>query len=88
MHVIKKSNNIRVLETVPIYQKSAVSLVKVGQKYLVLGVSDQNIQLITQLSADEIQDFDEEQELKWKTDQVPKWIEKIRDISTKDRRQG
>ncbi|MCG8483980.1 MAG: flagellar biosynthetic protein FliO [Clostridia bacterium] len=78
MNNMKKNTNIKVIETVPIYHKVAISIVKVGQKYYVLGVSDQNVKTISELSAEEIEDIQEVQEPKWKTDQLPKWIEKIK----------
>lgn len=46
---------IKVIETVPVFNKSAVSIVQVGEKYLVLGVSDDSVNVLSELSEEEIE---------------------------------
>ena len=52
--IIGRKSYIHVIDTVPIYNKSALTIVKIGSKYMVLGVSENNTQLISELSEEEI----------------------------------
>ena len=52
--IVGKKSYIKVIDTVPIYNKSAITIVKIGNKYMVLGVSENNTQLITELSEEDI----------------------------------
>jgi len=42
-----------VVETVPVFSKSAVSIVQVGDRYLVVGLSEQGVHLLTELTEEE-----------------------------------
>ncbi len=48
-----KSKNLEVLETVQVYNKSAVSIVRIMDGYFVLGVSDNGVETIRELSMEE-----------------------------------
>lgn len=49
-----RGKNIQILERVPLNNKSALCVVKAGQDYLVLGISENNIQVIKKLEAEEV----------------------------------
>lgn len=48
---------MNVVETIPVYHKSAISIVQIGTKYYVLGVSEQGMQVITELTEKEIDEI-------------------------------
>lgn len=50
----RRGTYVSVLETVSLFNKSAVSVVKIGNKYLALGVSEHDISVICELSEEEI----------------------------------
>lgn len=81
MKTINKSRHIQVIETVPIYHKSALSIVQVGKKYYVLSVSEHSISKISELTSEEIKEIQQAQEIKWKTNQLTNWAEKIKGIT-------
>lgn len=61
MSNLGKGRNIKVLETVPISNKSFVSVVKIGNQFMVLGISEHNVNLLKMLTNDEIKEFNAEQ---------------------------
>ncbi|WP_097014715.1 flagellar biosynthetic protein FliO [Anaerocolumna aminovalerica] len=54
-----KNSNFQVIETYRITQNKYLQLVKVGTRYLVLGISKDNVNFITELKEDEILNFDQ-----------------------------
>lgn len=52
-----KGKSIQVMERIPINNKSTLCVVKAGEEYLLLGVSDNNIQMIKKLEKDEVVDY-------------------------------
>lgn len=52
-----KNSNFQVIETYRITQNKYLQLVKVGTRYLVLGISKDNVNFITELKEDEILNF-------------------------------
>lgn len=58
--IIGRKRYIQVLDTIPIYNKSAITIVKVGNKHMIIGVSENNTQLITQLSDEDIKQMEKE----------------------------
>lgn len=79
-NTLKRNKKMKVIETVPLYEKSALSIVQIGSKYFVLGVSNQNIQKISELSPEEILEMQLDQELDQKAVNMSKWMEKIKDL--------
>ncbi|NLK73556.1 MAG: flagellar biosynthetic protein FliO [Clostridiales bacterium] len=57
MSNFKKGMFMKVIETIPVYHKSAVSIVQIGTKYFVLGVSEQGMQIITELTEKEMDEM-------------------------------
>lgn len=57
MSNFKKGMFMKVIETIPVYNKSAVSIVQIGAKYFVLGVSEQGMQIITELTENEMDEM-------------------------------
>ncbi len=53
MKTLRKGEFLKVVETVPVFSKSAVSIVQVGDRYLVVGISEQGIHLLTELTEEE-----------------------------------
>lgn len=53
MRTLRKGQFLKVVETVPVFNKSAISIVQVGDRYLVVGISEQGIQLLTELTESE-----------------------------------
>lgn len=49
--------NIQVIERVPIHNKSSLCLVKIGEKYMVIGVSENNFQVLKTLEENEIKNW-------------------------------
>ncbi len=54
-----KNSNFHVIETYRITQNKYLQLVKVGTRYLVLGISKDNVNFITELTEDEILNLDQ-----------------------------
>lgn len=54
-----KNSNFHVIETYRITQNKYLQLVKVGTRYIVLGISKDNVNLITELKEDEILHLDQ-----------------------------
>ena len=70
----KKMNNgklLNVVETVPVYSKAAISVVKIGEEYHVLGVTEANIVDLKTLDESEIKLLNEtskiSNQLDWKS---------------------
>ncbi len=71
---LKKMNNgklLNVVETVPVYNKAAISVVKIGEEYHVLGVTEANIVDLKTLDESEIKLLNEtskiSNQLDWKS---------------------
>lgn len=86
VNTLRKGLYMKVIETVPVFNKTALSIVQIGKKYLVLGVSDQGIQVVSELTDDEVTELlAKNQEAKINTKAFSHFIEMIKD--RKDRRQ-
>lgn len=53
-------HNIQVIDTIRITQNQCIQIVKIGNKYLAIGISKDNMTVLTELEEDEIQVFSEE----------------------------
>ena len=53
MKTLRKGQFLKVVETVPVFNKSAISIVQVGDRHLVVGISEQGIQLLSELTEEE-----------------------------------
>ncbi|MTI69474.1 MAG: flagellar biosynthetic protein FliO [Firmicutes bacterium] len=51
-----KGKNMKIIEKIPLHNKSSLCIAKLGEKYVVLGVSENNIQVLTELSENEIKE--------------------------------
>lgn len=51
--VIKSNGNMRLCDRLPIAQNKSIVVVRVGLRWLVLGVADEQITLLTELSEEE-----------------------------------
>lgn len=49
-----QNKNIQVIEKVPIQNKSSLCLVKIGENYMVIGISENNFQVLKTLEENEI----------------------------------
>jgi len=54
MKTLRKGQFLKVVETVPVFNKSAISIVQVGDRYLVIGVTEQGVHLLTELTEEEV----------------------------------
>ncbi len=52
-----QNKNIQVIERVPIQNKSSLCLVKIGKKYVVIGVSENSFQVLKTLEENEIKSW-------------------------------
>ncbi|MTI65711.1 MAG: flagellar biosynthetic protein FliO [Firmicutes bacterium] len=55
-----KGKNMKIIEKIPLHNKSSLCIAKLGEKYVVLGVSENNIQVLTELKEDEIEKYSQE----------------------------
>lgn len=53
----KQGRNIQVLERVPMYNRSSLCVVKVFDDYMVIGVGENNFQVIKTLNQEEVEDY-------------------------------
>ena len=49
-----RSKNIKIIETYKISQNKFIQILKTGEKYIVIGVSKDHIEYLTELDADEL----------------------------------
>lgn len=49
-----RSKNIKVIETYKISQNKFIQILKTGEKYIVIGISKDHIEYLTELDADEL----------------------------------
>lgn len=76
-----QSKAIQVLERVPIHNKQFLCIVKIFDSYMVMGVSENNIQTIKNLSREEVEDYLANREQKHYLD---KWTSLITNWTKKD----
>ncbi len=50
----QNNNNIQVIETFRLNQSKYIQIVKIGSKYVALGISKEHIEVLTELTEDEI----------------------------------
>jgi len=81
--IIGKKSYMQVLDTIPLYNKSAISIVKIGKKYMVIGVSENSTQLIAQLSDDEIEEMKKENALQQKQTDILKGFINLKKLKSK-----
>lgn len=77
-----KNRNIRVVETCRLTTNKYIQIVQVGEKYLAIAVSKDNITVLTELGEDEIIDFSAELESS-KGESFGKIMEKIKSMKPK-----
>ena len=77
-----RNRNIRVVETCRLTTNKYIQIVQVGEKYLAIAVSKDNITVLTELGEDEIIDFSAELESS-KGESFGKIMEKIKSIKPK-----
>ena len=81
-HAATKNRNIRVVETYRLTTNKYIQIVQVGEKYLAIGVSKDNITVLAELDGDEIIDFSAEYESS-KGESFGKIMEKIKTLKPK-----
>lgn len=77
-----KNRNIRVIETFRISNSKYIQIIQTGNKYLAIGVSKDNITLLTELSKDEITDFTADNQ-QTKDESFAKILDKFKDMKPK-----
>ncbi len=56
---IRKSNgNVEILESVPVAHQNSLSLIKVGEKYILIGVTKDKISFITEVDKASIKEYE------------------------------
>ena len=77
-----KNRNIRIIETCRLTSNKYIQIVQVGEKYLAIAVSKDNITVLAELSEDEIIDFSAEYENN-KKESFSKILEKVKELKPK-----
>lgn len=57
-----KGKNMQIIETLRISPNKVIQLIKIGERYMAVGVSKDHMQLIGEISKDEVKDIMENQE--------------------------
>ena len=53
--------NMKIVERISLSNKSSLNIIKVGEKYYLIGASENNTQILKELSSEEIKEYDNNQ---------------------------